>query len=392
MNPRHRSSAAPLALLYGALIAYASLSPFTGWKLPAELPYSGLGHLPWGHYWTVFDVVANLLGYMPFGALVFVAMVRSGRGAGWAALAAALAGALLSFVLENLQNYLPQRVPSSLDLTLNAAGSLLGMWVALSVQWLGGLERWQLLRDRWFIARSAGGIALLLLWPLGLLFPTPVPLGVGQILFHLRDWAGAAFVDTPWELWAEGWLDFQGSLTPLSRGGELLAILLGLLAPCLVAFSIVPGRWRRVVLVALVGAFGFAATTLSTALNFGPQHALAWVTPPVVPGFAIGVLVALLMSRLPRRAAAGMGLMVLPALVALVTQAPADPYYAESLFAWEQGRFIRFHGAAQWVGRLWPYAALWYLFTRVVARDEPPPVRPAAVAPPPGSEPGHRVG
>ena len=41
------------------------------------------------------------------------------------------------------------------------------------------------------------------------------------------------------------------------------------------------------------------------------------------------------------------------------------PYFAQSLHGWEQGRFIRFHGAAQWVGWLWPYAAIVYLLTRL---------------------------
>ena len=67
---------------------------------------------------------------------------------------------------------------------------------------------------------------------------------------------------------------------------------------------------------------------------------------------------------MPRRAAAGLGLIALTALVMLVAQAPADPYFAQSLQGWEQGRFIRFHGAAQWVGWLWPYAALAYLLAR----------------------------
>jgi hypothetical protein len=60
--------------------------------------------------------------------------------------------------------------------------------------------------------------------------------------------------------------------------------------------------------------------------------------------------------------------MVLAALVAVLAQAPADAYFAQSLQGWEQGRFIRFHGAAQWVGWLWPYAAMGYLLGRVAAR------------------------
>jgi hypothetical protein len=77
----------------------------------------------------------------------------------------------------------------------------------------------------------------------------------------------------------------------------------------------------------------------------------------------------MLLSPVPRRVAAGFGLMALTALVMLVAQAPADPYFAQSLQAWEQGRFIRFHGAAQWVGWLWPYAALIYLLARLAARE-----------------------
>ena len=42
---RHRSSAAPLAALYAALIAYASLSPFTGWSVPAGLSLAGCDQL-----------------------------------------------------------------------------------------------------------------------------------------------------------------------------------------------------------------------------------------------------------------------------------------------------------------------------------------------------------
>ena len=149
-----------------------------------------------------------------------------------------------------------------------------------------------------------------------------------------------------------------------------MAVALGLMAPCLVALAIAQPGWRRLLLVAGAAAIAVLATTLSTALNFGPDHALAWHTPLVVAAVVAGAVFAALAALLPRRVVAGLGLIVLAALVTLVTQAPEDPYFAESLNAWEQGRFIRFHGAAQWVGWLWPYAAMAYLLARFGAGEE----------------------
>ena len=159
------------------------------------------------------------------------------------------------------------------------------------------------------------------------------------------------------------------SARPLSPGGEFALIALGLLAPCMIAFSVARPGWRRLVLVLGATALGCLATTLSTALNFGPQHLLAWSTPQALAALAFGACWHL-MSVAPGRAAAGLGLMALTALVTVVAQAPADPYFAQSLQLWEQGRFIRFHGAARWVGWLWPYAAIAYLLARLGAKEE----------------------
>jgi len=52
-----------------------------------------------------------------------------------------------------------------------------------------------------------------------------------------------------------------------------------------------------------------------------------------------------------------------------LNQAPESPYFAQTLQGWEQGRFIRFHGLAQWVGWLWPYAALVYALSQVWRTD-----------------------
>ena len=369
--PRHRSSAAPLAWLYAALIVYASLYPFLPWRVPGVSPLAFLT-LPWPKWWTWFDLAANLLGYIPLGALVFGAAVRSGVQVGPSLALALGAGTGLSLAMELLQNFLPQRVASNVDLGLNALGTLIGASLGLWIHRLGGVERWQAARDRWFITRSAGGLALLLLWPAGLLFPLPVPLGQGQVLARVQEGIAALVADTPVAPWFEGWADAELERSALSPGGEFALIALGLLAPCLVAFSVARPGWRRLVLVLGATALGCLATTLSTALNFGPQHLLAWSTPQALAALACGMLLAGLLSVAPRRAAAGLGLMALTALVAFVAQAPSDPYFAQSLQAWEQGRFIRFHGAARWVGWLWPYAAIVYLLARLGAKDEPP--------------------
>jgi len=372
---RHRSSAAPLAWLYVALIAYASLYPFRDWHASGVSPLAFLV-LPWPRWWTWFDLVTNLLGYLPFGAIAFGALVRSGVALRSSIVIACLAGTGLSFAMEFLQNFLPQRVASNVDLGVNALGTLLGALVGARVHVSGGVERWQAARDRWFIARSAGGLAMLLLWPIGLLFPLPVPLAQGQVLVRLQESVAQAVEGTSIAPWVEGWADAELERSALSPGGEFALIALGLLAPCMIAFSIARPGWRRIVLAFGAAALGIATTTLSTALNFNPQHLLAWSTPQALAALAFGALLACLLSALPGRAAAGVGLIVLTALVTVVAQAPSDPYFAQSLQLWEQGRFIRFHGAARWVGWLWPYAAIVYLLARLGAREEPPASAP----------------
>ena len=70
-----------------------------------------------------------------------------------------------------------------------------------------------------------------------------------------------------------------------------------------------------------------------------------------------------------------LGIAVLVGLLLLVHQVPSDPYYAETLLAWENGRFIRFHGLSRWFGLLWPFLALVWLTARMLGRDAPAPGR-----------------
>ena len=365
---RHRSSATPLALAYAALVLYASLYPFTGWRWPPGQELVALARLPWTRWQDSFDLASNFFGYLPLGALVLLAARRSGVPV---VLALALALGLpsgLSYATEVLQQFLPRRVPAMEDWLMNCAGTLAGALLALGVHALGLVQRWHDLRERWFARDSAGALALLTLWPVGLLFPAPVPLGLGQIGERLREWLSAAMAGVPWAETAYDLLAAPAPSTPPLRPlTEILIIALGLLAPCLVAYSVMTPGWRRAVGAAGALLLAAGAMTLSTLLNFGPGHASAWLTPVALPGLTLGLLAAWALAPMPRRLVAGIGLVALTGLVFGVAQAPADPYFAQSLQAWEQGRFVRFHGLAQWIGWLWPYAAMGWLLSRLAS-------------------------
>lgn len=77
------------------------------------------------------------------------------------------------------------------------------------------------------------------------------------------------------------------------------------------------------------------------------------------------LLLVLALLWVPERASSALLLLSLGIYLSLLNQAPTSPYFAQTLSAWEQGRFIRFHGIAQWLGWLWPYAALLYGLSRV---------------------------
>jgi VanZ family protein len=362
---KHRSTALPLAWAMAALIVYASLYPFAGWRWPVGMDAAALLRLPWPPWLDRFDAISNVLGYVPLGALIFGAVVRGG-GRSAAALAWSVGlSALLSYSVEVGQQLLPVRVPSLKDCAFNVTGALAGALLAMAVWSAGWVERWHGLREHWFERDSATALLLLLLWPAALLFPAPAPLGLGHVGGELREWLLSAFADTPWSDEAMLWLSTGTAQTPLTRLQEGLITALGLLAPCLVAYTTSRPGLHRIALALGALAIGVLLMTASTALNFGPAHALAWWTGATLPALSAGTLLALALTGIGRRLAAALGLVTIVLLLALVAQAPSDPYFAASLHGWEQGRFVRFHGLAQWIGWAWPFAVLVWLLAQL---------------------------
>jgi len=187
-RPPIRASRLPhaMAAMYALAIAYASLQPFGEWLAP--LPGTPFwAFTPWSMRATRFDMLANVLAYLPLGC--FVALLPPRATPALRAAIAALAGAALSAAMETLQWFLPARSASVTDLVANAAGALAGglagAFYAQS-RLRGAMRR---VRRRAVLPGTIGdvGLALLAVWlvaqtnpaiaPFALTFdPAPIPL------------------------------------------------------------------------------------------------------------------------------------------------------------------------------------------------------------------------
>jgi VanZ family protein len=157
---RHRSSATLLALVYATLVLYASLYPFEGWRWPPGQALASLALLPTALHQSAFDVTSNLLGYLPLGALLAVAALRSSWRMRVAVVGAVLLSAALSYGCELLQHFVPGRVPAREDLALNTLGAAGGVMLALAVHATGLVDRWNALRARWFAGDAAVALGI----------------------------------------------------------------------------------------------------------------------------------------------------------------------------------------------------------------------------------------
>jgi VanZ family protein len=362
---RRPSALARQALvLYTALIAYGSWYPFSGWRSLGIAPFAYLLD-PMPQYLTAFDVITNVLGYMPFGALVVLALYPRWRGALGVALAL-VAGAVLSGTMEAVQTYLPTRVASNLDLASNTIGALLGA-AMMTPATDALLDRGMLRRMRmlWFERDTAPLLCLAALWPFATMYPTPRLFGVGDwprtLWLHadvtmqdaLLAWLPAAAHIETWParlaMWPPevAWEALIATLT-LFAAGALASLAMRMSAP----------RVRLLLVwIALTVVIKISATFLQSesGLTFD------WATPGGLIGLACGTLAIVLALRLPRGWRAALAAAALLAALTLVNLLPVNPYFDVVLAGWRQGRYLHLNGLARWLAWMWRYAALLWL-------------------------------
>ena len=336
---------------YLLLIIYASLYPLTDWHDSGGSPLAFLG-AAWPRYWTGFDLATNVIAYLPFGFFCTAALRhRLAPLPAW--LTAVLLGSALSFSMELLQNYLPSRVPSNLDLGCNATGALLGgligaRWGSRALD-EGRLARW---RQRMMMHAYGADVGVLLIaaWLMTQLSPETLLFGSGNLrqmldLPPVQPFLPERFVNLEAAIAASG----------LLAGGLIATLLLRRQARLLTG---------GLLLTALL------IKTLAHALLMGPAAALAWITPGNSVGLAIGLALWWIASFLIfplQRAVAALALLFATVMVNI---APENPYLLNMLQIWNPGQFLNFNGLTRLICSLWPFLALpWLMIYRPERSD-----------------------
>ena len=359
------ASASPLArmalLAYVVLIVYASGYPFTGWEWDASVTLIVM-LTQWPHYWTGFDVVVNILGYMPLGCLLVFSMYpRVPRF--FALVLAGTLGSLLSLGIEIMQFSLPSRVTSLLDICTNSAGAFLGAIIgALIVRLILENNLLGQLSKQWLRHESSKELVLLGLWPLAQIFPQAYLFGLGHVFPRISTWSYE-------------WFNIELNLAEVFRDGvelnaEQYLITETLISACastgavLLLVSLLNRQAPRIWIGLMFLCSALAVKSLATAILIHPDAAFAWLTPGAMGGLIISGLMLYGFSLAPLSAQRRLAIVLIGICLVLINFIPSNPYFALSQQGFMRGKMLNFYGAAEFLALTWPFLALWLSFAR----------------------------
>jgi VanZ family protein len=323
------------------LVVYASLYPFSGWRVPnadaTHFLFSG-----WPAYIVASDVVLNVLAYVPLGLLL--ALSWMGRLPRWAAaLLGILVPAVLSLAIEFTQAYLPTRISSNLDVVTNSIGGLWGAVMAFTwgKRWLlsGDLRR---VRELHFHAGARTDVifVLIALW-------IATQLNADVWLFGNGDLRHLLPFDPGVRYSADTYLMFEAGVAALNFVG--VAFLVGAIARSFVATA--------AALTALMMTALLLKTIASMAL-FIPGNPALWLTPGSVIGLVAGVMLWLPLAWQSATASSRSAVACFSAAVVLVNLAPENPYLVAALQILQRGQFLHFNAMIGLLSLCWPFLAV----------------------------------
>lgn len=338
---------------YLLVVLVLSFYPFSGWHYNGE-PVLAFYSYPLPYYFTFFDNFANVLAYVPLG-LGLALLVRRRL---LSLLTGTLGGTLLSALVEFVQQFLPERVASNMDILANGTGAFIGAVFALLVASRRWQRRWLVFRHSYLVAGRRGewGLVWLGLWFITQCDPS-VPL-FGVVV-------EAVVLPQPF-------------ISPIANARLFLDLLEGcgvvLHVFGLGMFVSVLVRHQRHVprVVTATLAVGIVLKLLFAGMLLKPDQFFAWVNANVVIGACLAFGLLALCLRLRRRLRALLGAWALIAALVVSWLWPLAPQLSASLemFRWRYGHLQHFSGMAAMVGDIWPYGAIALMLALVLRRAD----------------------
>ncbi|MBU3724784.1 MAG: hypothetical protein FGM18_04625 [Burkholderiaceae bacterium] len=360
------------ALLYAGGLSLITLSPLTDWRFIPEPPWEFLSQ-PWPRYWTGFDVLVNVLAYIPLGLLAGRAISYQLRGSVWGPLQsfviAIALGLLLSVILEGLQTYLPTRRPSVLDVMANTGGTLLGAFIASAYS--QSLARMQITEAR---PIELGGLLLFGLWLTAQAAPQQIWLALGDIGLHPEfrlgfTWLVGGPLPTPGvaeEVFAAQRILAEALCVGAAMTSCALILHLTMLESPRWFANYRPEHWSRtiisVVVITLVARAAWVAA-------LSPSAPAAWLNAGTQAGVVLTLLTAygLAGARLSQqRLSALCGLAV---TLMLSNTLPENGYVAANAMDWSRGRWLNLQLLANLAATIWPFLAMAWLMVALPRRS-----------------------
>ncbi|QZA81808.1 VanZ family protein [Deefgea piscis] len=327
------------------LILIVSLYPFSGWRFTGE-PITAFYTYPLPYYFTVFDNAINILAYIPLG-LSAVLILRRYR---LAFLYATCICLLVSMSIEFVQQFLPSRVASNMDMISNVLGGGIGAIAGVVLSHRYFLQYWLHFRHD-YLASSAvveWGFIWLALWFVTQFDPSLPFLGVVVMPQGLPQ----PFVSP---------IQSPALFLRLLEGGGMMLHLLAvaLFVSLLVRYHrYAPRAIASVLICALLVKMGFAGMLLQ------PEQFFAWINLNIALGGIAGIVLLAFFLRLNRRLRAWAGFLAL-CLINIITYLwPLSPNGSSNLdgYKWSYGHLQHFNGMSSAIGDIWPIGTMLFLF------------------------------
>ncbi|GGP23475.1 VanZ family protein [Silvimonas iriomotensis] len=330
---------------YLLVVLLVSFYPFAGWRFTGE-PVFAFYTYPLPYYFTFFDNLINVLAYVPLGLSAGLAL-RRWRWTG--PLLAMLIGIVTSCFVEFVQQFIPSRVASNMDILSNSAGAVIGAAISMVLVLRRSQRRWLVFRHSYLFpgAGAEWGMVWLGLWLITQFDPSVPFFGV---------------VDEPRGI-------PQPIVAPLNNPALFLDILegsgmmLNTLGVCLFVSVLMRHSRQAPWAVATLLSAVLASKVVFAGLMLKWSDFFSWINHNVVLGglAALPLLAVLLQLKRPWRALVGALCLFCTVLVSWMWPLAPQLSAILPLFRWNYGHLMHFRGLAALISDLWPYGTMLFL-------------------------------